>query len=1144
MITTESTIWLATPAGLFQYNAEGETYQRYNFPEINVFSPFEIVADEDQLWAISDSVAAYINLQISGNYTFSRMDGLPPGRLTCMASQGDYVWVGSDSGAARFDLLIEQWEYLPLTNEDWPAGTNHVRRINLVDHYLFMATAGGILRFDTRTETFVLYDRSDGLLAGSYQDMLRIGDNLWCFGDDGIDILSIGQQSWSYIGEDEGFRNNEWIDVQSISGDLYFLHADGIDVCEPSSRRIFPFLREDQLAECETYDLLGTTNEIWFATDGGLVRYRAENPQTGTTESWIGYDQAYGGTAAEYKGIFSSGNHIFALWDDGLDVFEIENESFRRPLIFPEQAEIQSTGNNVHRLRWDDDGLTFSNLSGSTLGLQGQYSYRLQTDADRTTERYWGRLQPYYRHRSGRTVNSLYDNTDPDRILYGATYRGNDADFLRRIDAGNRVQFVQTHDHLFGRATLRGGTAVFEAGGRSQLKKRSLFRGNLTAGERLTRSAKDFFSGADGPEYSLSHDDVLIGSAEVILNGEVLSTEEYTLYTSLGKLILNFTGWELLNEGDIIEVEYQYRLEEDEIGETLTAGEVIISGSDSFQITASAFKKGENNANIPAPSPIDQSSFSGAQLTAEATGKLWGAEGKITTGAGIGGGELNEDAARAGFIEGHVKRDAWTLDANWLAITDDLPTLEDRSTEFGSLKGEYALGFKYEPSGKLWLEGSTGERKGQYGSEKNYHWGGSISPVQGTSLHCTADYFDASTDSLLRERQIATVGFETTFTPGMLDFLKLRSSRLEVIARTSQVKLDSLQYADSSLTKLLTQSVLTRWSIIPGPSISLFPEIRWSAGKRAYGNGSFFPDNEELTPRVTLYSQNLIPGMTTYFYGDMNYSQINYDDENGVRDLELTRQGIAQIDLAPGVYISTLNPISFRLNLARDARDSLLAVDNEEGLFDLGMDWTAFPSNQGSYRFDSDAIQVTWAMHSKWLLYQTVSSVRNTGQAEEQYFSTRLEWKPNSYDQIYWKYRLSRKLAGSGAEYEYEPGIEWYRRWSKHTFTRGQLFVTIVDEPNYSRFDLRPGGYIERRIRLPGGLGDNTVRIDISGMYSRQSLPASEELISIDGYFRIGWNIQQKLTFRIRFDEDYTYSITDASEDLNWSLEFLLNAHF
>ena len=1069
---------------------------------------------------------------------------MPPGRLTCIAFAEDYVWVGSERGAARFDRLIEQWEYLPLKRADWSEGTSRVYKIQPVGEYVYLATEAGILRFDNQTETLLFYGSKDGLKAGKYRDLRRIGDELWCFGESGIDVYSTSQRNWSFLGIKQGFRSKEWRDIEEIEGDLYFLHSGGIDICEVSSRRVYPFERESRLSSFDARDFYGSTSELWFATDRGLLRYQAENVQTGQSENWILYDQSRGATGEAFHRLAGAGSNIFARSPDGIDVLDVKSEIYIAPLIFPEKTHGLEKTAGFPQVKWDEQGLRMAPSASVDLGLTGNYSYLIRTDEDESSDRHRGRLQPYLNHSSGRSINGLYDNTDPDEIFYGGTYRGKDGDLLRRIEAGNRVQFSQTLDPFFGRTTLRGATAMLEAGPRSETKKRNLFRSNWTFGEVITHSTREFFSGTQGPIYTLKHRDLLVGSAEVSLNGRILSEDEYTLNYTLGQLFFTFSGWELLNEGDIIEVFYQYRLNDDEIGETLGGGEVILSSGDVLQVAVSAFDKSPNYAQADSIGEDSNGGFQGGQIVAEARGHLLNGEGQITIGTGASSVDSNEESAYSGFIEGNFNRGPWTLNGRLLALSDSLATLEDRSTEFGYLEGEDELGIRFEPSGKIWMEGSTKEKRGNTGSERNHHFGGQLSPIPGTSTFGTFDYFDAASDSLDRERWIGSLGVETAFSTGLMEALKLRSSRLLVLGRISEVRLDSVGKPDSLLTELRTQSILTRWTIVPGPNVNFYPEVRWTKSEKSAGGGSFQPDREELAPRGTFYSRDLIPGVTTYLDGEASYVQNDFNPMYDTRNLKLERQGIAQIDLAPGVYLATFNPVSLRFNLVRNAEDSLVGISEEYGLFDLGFGWKDYPTNAQSQRYDSDAMQITWAPGSRWLLYQTATEVRSSGLPVEQYFTTRLEWKPIASDQIYWKYSLNRSLAPDGNELRHRPGLEWYRRWSSKTFTRGQFYATITDEPNLKSWELSPGGYLDRRFRLPWQLGQGTLRTDLSLDYFRGSVPVEETKLSFGGYTRLDWTYKHYLVLRFRADGDYEYSYTTSSDDLTWRLEIRASASF
>ncbi len=1137
--------WIATPSGLYRYDAEGELFIPEIFPEYPHLSPVEISSDGEQLWVIADSIAGYIDLYTGGRYTYSQKDGLPPGKFTCIAYERDYIWIGSKRGVSRFDRFIEQWEYFSLKTDNLPPGSDKIRRIEIVGDYLYFAAEAGIIRFDSRTETFALFDEDDGIRAAPFHDLKRIGEELWCFGQKGVDIFSISQGSWSFLGTEHGFRNTEWRDIEDIGGDLYFLSDAGIDICEISTRRIYPFLREDRLDGYHVHDMTGSLESIWFATDRGLLRHEIENPQSGQAETWVLFDRKRGAVEEAFFRIGSLDGNILGLGDMGLDVIDTSNELFLTPLVFRDGVGETTKTQTQPKIRWDDEGLRVLPTSSYRAGLSGSYSYLLKTDQDQSVDRHWGRLQPYLRHESGRSLSGLYDNTDPDETLYGATYRGIDGDLLRRMEGGNRLQFKQTHDLFFGGTTLRGGTALLEAGERRGKKGRSLLRSTLTFGEKVTRSAKEFFNGSQGRRFVLQHQNLLIGSAEVILNGRELSEDEYTLVHTTGTLLLTFIGWELLNEGDIIEILYQYRLTEEEINETIAAGELVISSGDALQVTISGFEKSSGSTVSDSSfGAIEDDGFRAAQVSSELRGTVLGGEGRLLTGLSAGERDADNEIAQGCYLEGDFNRGAWTINGKWSATSDSLPMLEDRSTEFGYLRGENELGIRYEPGGKLWLEGKTTERKGSVGEERNYHFGGQFSPISGTSAFGAFDYFDADTDNWNRQRWIGLVGLETVFSQGLLDALKLNSSRLRFLGRTSEVRLDSSDNTAGEEVNLRTNSLLTRLSIVPGTKLSLFPELRWSSSERAVGDGEYQPDSKELAPRMIFYTRDLIEGITSYFDGEACYSQAAFDTENNSRDVELFRQGTAQIDLSPGVYLALLNPVSLRINMVRNAEDSLLQIGDDYSLFDLGFSWKDYPSNMNSYRYDSDAIQITWAPHYAWLFYQSISEVRTTSMPTEQVYSTRVEWKPGSMDQVFWKYTLNKTLESTGNEYQHRPGIEWYRRWSSRTFTSAQFNAALSDMSSSDRVELTPGVYLDQRFQLPGISGSGTLRIDFSTTYYEQTIPYNDKRLMAGGYSRVDFNFWQKLLLRFRTDRDYVYSYTDSAGEWVWSAELRVSARF
>jgi len=1087
---------------------------------------------------LADSAVAYIDLYSGGRYVYTTADGLPEARLTCLLIADDYIYLGGDRGAARFDRLIEQWEVLDLPVSLASEKVMQINHLTATDDYIFFGTNGGVLRYEIETETFALFDETDGLRSGAIREIYQVGNEIWFMGDKGVDIYSVSQRNWSFLGLSSGFRSTNWIDITRISGDFYFVSDKGIDICDPSNRQVYPFERESDLRGYQIREVMSARNGAWFATDKGLLQYDAGNLQAGKPESWVLYDQSRGSTYSDYSRLSGLGNYVIGEGSEGIDVLNQLDQAFLEPLEFGEVPGGTKGKGSRNHLDWDERGLSYTRGDKYRLGLTGNANYITIIGENQSDDRFWGRLQPYLIHQSGRSINGLYDNTDPDEVLYGAVYRGIDGDLLRLAEGGNRVSYQQTIDPFFGGATIRGGRVMLEAGPRKGQKKRSLLRTNTAVGERVTKTAREFFVGGQATIYNLRHQNLLIGSAEVFLNNRKLPGSDYTLNHTTGQLYFTFPGWELLNSGDIIEVAYQYRLSEEEIDDWLVGGELVVSNGDALQIAVSSFSLNKTN-------PDSSGDFNGVQVAADVRGSILGGEGQLTTAFGGGSSDDPEsEFTQTGSVSGSFQHDAWTISGSIQAQEDSLATLEDRSTEFGYLENQYEFGVRYEPGSSFWLESGIGGKSAVNGEENSYRLEGQVSPFGGTSVFGSLNLFDADADSLTRKRTIASLGMETSFAEKLLQSLKIRSSRLYVLTKLSEVDLDSLKRVGADPIQIRTKSILTRWTLTPSAKINLLPEIRWSESEMAEAGGSYKPSSKEVAPQATIYTRNLIPGVTTYLDGDASYKQSAFDDSTGTRNVSFERSGVAQIDVVPGTYLALLNPFSFRFNLVRNAEDSLLAIDDNESFWDLGTSWKEYPSNILSYRYDSDAIQVSWVPHYHWIIYQSVTELRSGEYPTVQLYSTRVEWKPRAKDQFYFRYTLNRELDPEGDLYNHRPGVEWYRRWSAKTYTRTQLYANLVDEPNLRSYSITPGAYIDQRFAMPWSLGKTVFRLDLSASYKNQTLPSSIESITAGGYCRLDWSIWKGLTSRFRFDGDYERSITTESSDFIWKLEIRLNARF
>ena len=106
-----SSLWLGTPAGLYQYNSSDDSYKRFPIPGRTINPEIrQLFYYKEWLWCVLDTGLAALQVRLNDWIVFDSTNGLPSNTITGVDFQDDYVWASTPNGIARFDLLIEQWE--------------------------------------------------------------------------------------------------------------------------------------------------------------------------------------------------------------------------------------------------------------------------------------------------------------------------------------------------------------------------------------------------------------------------------------------------------------------------------------------------------------------------------------------------------------------------------------------------------------------------------------------------------------------------------------------------------------------------------------------------------------------------------------------------------------------------------------------------------------------------------------------------------------------------------------------------------------------------------------------------------------------------------------------------------------------------
>ena len=163
-------------------------------------------------------------------------------------------------------------------------GNRNVKSMLLEDKVLWVGTSGGVIRYDTRTDDYRLFDARNGLLSNGIFHVSKLGDKILAgtYGG-GMSLYDPAKDTW------ENYNIPDGLGDAFVYGALKVANGDVWVATWSGANRI----RGGALKDRSKWDLFtventknglpndwvygvaeGKNGEMWLATEGGLARYK------------------------------------------------------------------------------------------------------------------------------------------------------------------------------------------------------------------------------------------------------------------------------------------------------------------------------------------------------------------------------------------------------------------------------------------------------------------------------------------------------------------------------------------------------------------------------------------------------------------------------------------------------------------------------------------------------------------------------------------------------------------------------------------------------------------------------------------------------------------------------------------------------
>ena len=162
-------------------------------------------------------------------------------------------------------------------------GQRNVKRIIADGDYMWVATSGGAIRYNTKTDDYELFDLRSGLLANGIFHIGKLDDRivLGTYGG-GMAVRDQNDDQWTVYNIPQGLADAFVYDVlKADNGDVWIATWSGAnrvrggDLDDAASWEVFTVANTNNgLPNDWVYALArGKNGEVWLATEGGLARF-------------------------------------------------------------------------------------------------------------------------------------------------------------------------------------------------------------------------------------------------------------------------------------------------------------------------------------------------------------------------------------------------------------------------------------------------------------------------------------------------------------------------------------------------------------------------------------------------------------------------------------------------------------------------------------------------------------------------------------------------------------------------------------------------------------------------------------------------------------------------------------------------------
>ncbi len=267
-------VWFGTyRSGISVYNKTNQTFMK-DYTKADILSSDDIrsiAVDGNNVWIGTANGGVHRHIEAVDTWVrYTKDDGLASNNISWITAFKNEIWLGTyDSGVSMYDKVKNKW--ITFAEADSPPEDEVNSIVQNDSGKVWVATSGGLLRYDPGIDEWTRYGKKDGLSTEYITDLQMDGDVLWIGTARGLASYDEKSDHWQFYDKADGL-SEAFVTAMAIAGKAIWVGTNrGLFSASTNGQSLVgAFEPMTKLADYRITSIVPVDDMIWVGTDAGL----------------------------------------------------------------------------------------------------------------------------------------------------------------------------------------------------------------------------------------------------------------------------------------------------------------------------------------------------------------------------------------------------------------------------------------------------------------------------------------------------------------------------------------------------------------------------------------------------------------------------------------------------------------------------------------------------------------------------------------------------------------------------------------------------------------------------------------------------------------------------------------------------------